>query len=241
MFARDLMTPCTVVCTQHTNLRDTAHLMIENHCGCLPVVEDDDPARTIIGVVSEHDLTCRVIAEGLDPVMSTVWLAMTMPAEIVHGDTTMEECRVRLRQRQTTHLVVVDHDGSCCGIITQGDIARQCHTAIDDRSSLADISRRIWAAASGLVIMRPLAVPSDPSGGIDAIPPLGPPTAWQDADGWHVRVSQDGVLVLFATRDEAISYYASTFTDGATSAQADAQRGDIVPSSTPAPDGGPPS
>lgn len=125
MHAQDIMTPCAVVCTQHTNLRDAAHLMIENHCRCLPVIDDHDATRTIIGVVSEHDMICRVVAEGLDPVMSTVWLAMTMPAEVVHDDATLEECILRLRHKQVEHLVVVDRHGAYRGIITQGDIARQ--------------------------------------------------------------------------------------------------------------------
>lgn len=135
MLARDLMTPCSVVCTQHTNLRDAAQLMIENNCRCLPVVRDHDPTGTIIGVVSEHDLSCRVIAEGLDPVMSTVWLAMTMPAEVIHDDATLEECILHLRHRRAEHLVVADHDGTYCGIITQGDIARQRQATTDDWSS----------------------------------------------------------------------------------------------------------
>lgn len=59
---------------------------------------------------------------------------------------------------------------------------------------------------------------------------------WQEADGWHVRVRDDGVVKVFATRDEAISYSTSAFTDGATSARAEAQRGDVVPSSEPSPD-----
>lgn len=72
---------------------------------------------------------------------------------------------------------------------------------------------------------------------MDDTPPPGTPTVWQEADGWHVRVRQDGAVRVFATRDEAISYSTSTFTDGATSAQAEAQRGDVVPTTTPAPDG----
>lgn len=149
MLAHDIMTPCTVVCTQHTNLRDAVHLMIENNCGCLPVVRDDDPTGAIIGVVSEHDLACRVIAEGLDPVMSTVWLAMTMPAEVVYDDATVDECILRLRHRRTDHLVVVDHDGAYCGIITQGDIARQRPITSEDwspsQTSRSDSGRLVSA------------------------------------------------------------------------------------------------
>jgi hypothetical protein len=60
------------------------------------------------------------------------------------------------------------------------------------------------------------------------------PAVWQEQDGWHVRVRHGGAVRIFATRDEAISYSTSTFTDGATAAQAETQRGDVVPTVAPA-------
>ncbi len=125
MLAKDIMTGHAAQCTPHTSLRDAAALMVDHECGCLPVAKDFDPGSEIIGMVTDRDLVCRVVAEGLDPVMSTVWLAMTMPAETVHDDATVEECVQRLRHRQVDCLVVVDRKGCCCGIISMGDIARQ--------------------------------------------------------------------------------------------------------------------
>ncbi len=125
MLAKDIMTGHAAQCTPHTSLRDAATLMIDHECSCLPVTKDFDPDSEIIGMVTEHDLVSRVVAEGLDPVMSTVWLAMTMPAETVHDDATVDECLLRLRHHQVGQLVVVDKKGCCCGIITLGDVARQ--------------------------------------------------------------------------------------------------------------------
>jgi hypothetical protein len=70
------------------------------------------------------------------------------------------------------------------------------------------------------------------------------PAVWQEQDGWHVRVRHDGEVRVFATRDEAISYSTSTFTDGATAARAETQRGDVAHSKpaegqTPAPPSAP--
>ena len=59
-------------------------------------------------------------------------------------------------------------------------------------------------------------------------PELRTPTVWQEADGWHVRVHQDGVVKVFATRDEAISFSTSAFTDGPTSSRAQTQRGEVT-------------
>jgi hypothetical protein len=77
---------------------------------------------------------------------------------------------------------------------------------------------------------------------IDKLDPGVAPAVWQEIDGWHVRVRHGGDVQVFATRDEAISHSASTFTDGATAARADTQRGDVatkdvqVPESPSAPD-----
>jgi len=138
MFAKDIMTGTTAVCTPHTSLRDAAALMIEHGCGCLPVAKDLDPNSAIIGMITEHDLIMRAVAEGLDPVVATVWLAMAVPAETVHDDATVEECLLRLRHQQVDRLLVVDRTGCCCGVITQGDIAKQrARPTSDDRASLS--------------------------------------------------------------------------------------------------------
>ena len=62
------------------------------------------------------------------------------------------------------------------------------------------------------------------------------PAVWQEPNGWHVRANQGGEVHVFATRDEAISYSSSTFTDGATAARADTQRGDVATTDVQLPD-----
>ncbi|HEX3134327.1 MAG TPA: hypothetical protein VHX44_12185 [Planctomycetota bacterium] len=54
------------------------------------------------------------------------------------------------------------------------------------------------------------------------------PAVWQELDGWHVRVHHAGAVRVFATRDEAISFSTSTYTDGATAARAETQRGEVA-------------
>lgn len=102
MLAKDIMTALAVRCTPHTTLREAANLMLEHHCACLPVVKDFAADSEIIGQVCERDLVSRVVAEGLDPVMATVRLAMTMPANTVHDDATVEECVLRPASAERT-------------------------------------------------------------------------------------------------------------------------------------------
>jgi CBS domain-containing protein len=151
MRVKDLMTALTVRCTPHTTLCEAANLMLEHHCACLPVEQDLAEGGEIIGMISERDLVCRVVAEGLDPVMSTVWLAMTMPANTVHEDATLDECSLRFRQLQSDHLVVVDQHYHPCGIITQGDLARP-RTALPQETWSSQRSASVDRTYSGRLV-----------------------------------------------------------------------------------------
>lgn len=71
---------------------------------------------------------------------------------------------------------------------------------------------------------------------IDKLDPGVSPAVWQEADGWHVRARQGGDVHVFATRDEAIAHSSSTFTDGATAARAETQRGDVAPKEVATPE-----
>ena len=62
MLAKDLMTGHAAQCTPRTSLRDAATLMVDHECGCLPVAKDFEPGSEIIGMITERDLICRVVA-----------------------------------------------------------------------------------------------------------------------------------------------------------------------------------
>ena len=67
--ARDVMTPNPVCCTPATTLDQVAQLMADNDCGEIPVI---DTAERPIGVITDRDIVCRVVAEGKNP-MPTPW------------------------------------------------------------------------------------------------------------------------------------------------------------------------
>lgn len=58
--------------------------------------------------------------------------------------------------------------------------------------------------------------------------PVTPPVKiWQERGQWLVQRHTAGTVVSFATRDEAIAYSTSEFTDGPSAARAETQRGDV--------------
>lgn len=59
------MTEDPACCTPNTTLDQVAKLMIQNDCGEIPVVDVNDRP---VGVVTDRDIVCRVVAAGKNPI-----------------------------------------------------------------------------------------------------------------------------------------------------------------------------
>ena len=118
--ARDLMTPDPACCTPHTTLDEVAKMMRQNDCGEIPVV---DPAERPIGVVTDRDIVCRVVAEGKNPMAYTAETCMTEPVVTVSADSPIDEVIATMERHQIRRIPVVDDRGACAGIISQAAVA----------------------------------------------------------------------------------------------------------------------
>jgi len=118
--ARDVMTPDPACCTLNTTLDDVAKLMAHNDCGEIPVL---DTADQPIGVITDRDIVCRVVAEGKNPSAYTVEHYMTQPVVTVRADAPLDEVVATMEKHQIRRVPVVDDRGCCAGIIAQADIA----------------------------------------------------------------------------------------------------------------------
>ena len=122
MNVREIMTESPACCTADTPLREVAQMMVQNDCGCIPVVENEDSKKPI-GMITDRDITTRVVAEGKNPKDLTAKDAMTSEVVSVTPDTSIEDCCNLMEERQIRRIAVVDNSGSCCGMIAQADIA----------------------------------------------------------------------------------------------------------------------
>ena len=118
--AKDLMTPNPQCCTAETRLNEVAKLMVECDCGEIPVIDD---ARKLIGVITDRDIVCRIVAKGQNPAAMTAGDAMTQPVISVTEDSSLEDVLSAMEEHQVRRLPVVDANGCCCGIVSQADVA----------------------------------------------------------------------------------------------------------------------
>jgi len=122
MKARDLMTPDPAQVTPSDSLQRVSQLMAEHDCGCIPVVTAADQ-RSLIGVVTDRDITIRAVAEGR-PVTTPIGDIMTKNPDCVNPNDDIEHVEKLMSDRQIRRVVVVDDAGDCVGIIAQADLAR---------------------------------------------------------------------------------------------------------------------
>lgn len=118
--ARDVMTRDPACCGPNTTLDQVAKLMVQNDCGEIPIV---DTADQPIGVITDRDIVCRVVAEGKNPAGYTVEQYMSQPVVTVRADAPLDEVVSTMEKHQIRRVPVVDERGCCAGIIAQADVA----------------------------------------------------------------------------------------------------------------------
>ena len=131
MKAQDIMTENPVCCSPNDTIREAAELMREHDCGCIPVVEDQLSKR-IVGVVTDRDLACRCLAEGVSP-DAEVETVMTSDPVCCTPETDVKEVERIMAERQVRRVPVQGDEGRCVGIVAQADLALAEDRGVSDR------------------------------------------------------------------------------------------------------------
>jgi len=139
MEVREIMTREPAYCTPDTKLKDVARLMVDQDCGEIPVV-DSKSSKKPVGVVTDRDITTRVVAEGKNPADLKARDLMSTPVVTVTPETDIESCCQVLEQNQVRRVPVVDQRGQLCGIVSQADIAKHA-SGRDTAEVVRSISR----------------------------------------------------------------------------------------------------
>lgn len=129
MQVKEFMTTDPACCTADTSLPEVARMMIDNDCGEIPVI-DNNSSKVPIGVVTDRDIVCRTVANGLNPLDLTAADCMSKPCVTVTPDLSVEECCRIMEEKLIRRVPVVDERGACVGIVSLADIALQAKTSV---------------------------------------------------------------------------------------------------------------
>lgn len=140
--AREIMTASPQCCARETTLNEVANLMVEADCGEIPVT---DSSNRLVGVITDRDIVCRVVAKGKNPSAVTAGEVMTEPVVCVKEDTSLQDVMSVMEENQIRRVPVVDATGCCCGIISQADVAMNAR-----EGQVGEMVREVSKDASGL-------------------------------------------------------------------------------------------
>jgi CBS domain-containing protein len=117
---KDLMTPDPATVPPETTVSEAAERMAREDVGPLPVVENG----RLVGIVTDRDLVVRVLAEGRDPISTTVREVASEDLVTASVDDDLVTALELLAKHQVRRVPVVDGD-RLVGIVAQADVARE--------------------------------------------------------------------------------------------------------------------
>jgi len=133
----DIMTKNVTVCAPQTVLRDVAEKMQDDGIGSIPVVD----GGRLMGIVTDRDIVCRVIAEGRDTRAATVSEAMSEDVVTCGPDESVHDAIRKMGEHQIRRIPVCDTNGRLRGIISMADIALEAERDRDLADALERISQ----------------------------------------------------------------------------------------------------
>jgi CBS domain-containing protein len=116
---REAMTKNVITISGDVPVSEAARIMGKNNIGSLVVVEGKSP----VGIVTERDITYRVVALDKKPSAVKASEIMSKPVETIGPETTITEASKIMARQNLRRLPVIEND-KLLGIITNKDIVQ---------------------------------------------------------------------------------------------------------------------
>ena len=98
--------------------------MQTENVGMLPVVRAEG-SRTIVGVVTDRDITIRHVAEGHSSPDCPVREAMSSNVKTARANDSVDDVMKVMGAEQVRRIPIVDERGELVGIVAQADLVRE--------------------------------------------------------------------------------------------------------------------
>lgn len=119
----ELMTPKIESISPDATTKEAARKMHDLHIGALPVVRDGQ----LLGIITDRDICCRVVATGRDAVMTKVSDVMVKEVTVCFDDQDVDEAARLMTDHHIRRLAVLKRDNSMAGFLSVDDLARSSH------------------------------------------------------------------------------------------------------------------
>ena len=118
---REAMTVNPRTVSLNDSVVDAAHIMEQEDVGSVPVVDTDN---VLVGMITDRDITLRVVAAGKDPLSTAAGEVATRQVSPAYPDESLDEALEQMAHRQVRRLPVIEDD-RVVGILAQADVAHE--------------------------------------------------------------------------------------------------------------------
>lgn len=138
MKVRDVMSPDVETARPNQSVKEIAERMQKQGIGYVPIC---DRGR-LVGIITDRDIVCRIVAEGRDAAATTLREIMTKGVAYCFDDDDLMIGIQLMEQNRIRRIPVVDRRAHLVGILSLTDIARQAPHRLT-AEALEAISREI--------------------------------------------------------------------------------------------------
>src|ERR1043165_4258982 len=136
----DIMSPNPVCCLPTDSAQSVAALLRDHNVGSLPVVNNKE-SGVLIGMVTDRDLCCSVIAGGLDPRSTKIDKLFSHDVVTCRDGENVDKCERAMQDHQVRRIPIVDAEGRCIGIVSQADLALKEKQPEKVQKTIGEISK----------------------------------------------------------------------------------------------------
>lgn len=120
MKCKDLMSKKIKWCTQDCTIQDAVHIMQEENCGVVPIVDENQKLK---GIVTDRDITLFTVLQHKDPDSTKLEEFMTKDVISCLDDEDINDLITRMKEYQIRRIPIVDSENKLVGMVSLGDIA----------------------------------------------------------------------------------------------------------------------
>jgi CBS domain-containing protein len=103
-------------------LSEAARLMRDQHVGCLVVVEQADPGRVVVGILTDRDIVVSVVAKDLDARLLSVGEAMAINVVTAREQDSVIDVVELMRRKGVRRIPVTGPQGVLVGLVALDDL-----------------------------------------------------------------------------------------------------------------------
>ena len=107
---------------------EAATLMTSANIGAIVILDDDG---NLSGIITERDLTRRLVGKGLDPKTTPIKDVMTENPDTLSPDDSAGDALELMQSRHFRHLPVVE-DAKCVGMVSIRDLYIAAKTSLEE-------------------------------------------------------------------------------------------------------------